>query len=120
MLSDMTTGSRVLITNVHTTCISQLKARYGGTYVLTVSAAEGEEEAVERIARTISPVVNRTYRISGTQKFEMPKQVVRISEVFEAMEHAKRRLNIHAWGLSDATLEDVFIKVAKESEISDL
>ncbi|TVT99243.1 hypothetical protein EJB05_55419 [Eragrostis curvula] len=96
----------------------ELKAKYGGTYVLTVTAGEGDEEAVEQLVRSISPAVNRTYRISGTQKFEMPKQGVRISEVFQAMEHAKSWLNIHAWGLSDATLEDVFIKVVEESDIS--
>ncbi|KAK3152476.1 hypothetical protein QOZ80_2BG0159360 [Eleusine coracana subsp. coracana] len=88
-----------IIANGSLQCIGdskELKARYGGTYLLTVTAAEGEEEAVERLARSISPVVNRTYRISGTQKFEMPKQGMRISEVFEVMEHAKRRLNIYA------------------------
>ncbi|GJM90586.1 hypothetical protein PR202_ga06884 [Eleusine coracana subsp. coracana] len=112
-----------IIANGSLQCIGdskELKARYGGMYVLTVTAAEGEEESVERLARSISPVVNRTYRISGTQKFEMPKQGMRISEVFEAMEHAKRRLNIHAWGLSDVTLEDVFVKVAEDSDISDV
>jgi len=46
----------------------------------------------------------------------MPKHGVKISEVFRAMEQAKGSLNIVAWGLVDTTLEDVFIKVAKESE----
>jgi len=96
----------------------QLKAKYGGTYVLTITTAAGEEEVVEQLVRSLCPAANRVYRISGTQKFEMPKQGLRISEVFQAMEHAKSWLNIAAWGLSDATLEDTFIKVASESDVS--
>ncbi|KAG2656983.1 hypothetical protein PVAP13_1KG119500 [Panicum virgatum] len=94
----------------------ELKAKYGGTFVFTVTAAAGEDEAVEQLVRSISPTAKRTYHIAGTQKFEMPKHGVKISEVFRAMEQAKGSLNIVAWGLVDTTLEDVFIKVAKESE----
>ncbi|XP_062223734.1 ABC transporter A family member 8-like [Phragmites australis] len=98
----------------------ELKDRYGGSCVLTVTTAAGneEEDGVERLVQSISPAANRVYRISGTQKFNMPKQGMKISEVFQAMEHAKSRLNILAWGLADTTLEDVFIRVAKESDIS--
>ncbi|WVZ77360.1 hypothetical protein U9M48_025238 [Paspalum notatum var. saurae] len=93
----------------------ELKAKYGGAFVLTVTAAAGGDEAVEQLVRSISPAAKRTYHIAGTQKFAMPKQGVKISEVFRAMEEAKRSLNVVAWGLADTTLEDVFIKVAKES-----
>ncbi|PVH65818.1 hypothetical protein PAHAL_1G084400 [Panicum hallii] len=96
----------------------ELRAKYGGTYVLTVTTAASEEEVVEQLVRSLCPAANRVYRISGTQKFEMPKQGLRISQVLQVMEHAKSWLNIAAWGLSDATLEDVFIKVASESDIS--
>ncbi|CAD6342690.1 unnamed protein product [Miscanthus lutarioriparius] len=89
----------------------ELEAKYGGTFVFTVTAAAGEDEAVERLVRSISPAAKRTYHIAGTQKFELPKQGVRIAEVFRAVEQAKRSLNIAAWGLVDTTLEDVFIKV---------
>ncbi|CAL5059515.1 unnamed protein product [Urochloa decumbens] len=97
---------------------SELKAKYGGTYVLTVTTVAGEEEMVEQLVRSVCPAANRVYHISGTQKFEMPKQGLKISQVFQAMQHAKSWLNISAWGLSDATLEDAFIKVASESDIS--
>ncbi|KAL6630052.1 hypothetical protein ACP70R_029817 [Stipagrostis hirtigluma subsp. patula] len=110
-----------IIANGSLQCIGtskELKDRYGGSCVLTVTNAAGvdEEEEVERVVQSISPAAKRVYRISGTQKFEMPKQGMKISEVFEAMEHAKSGLNILAWGLADTTLEDVFIRVAKESD----
>lgn len=71
---------------------------------------------MRRLVQSISPTMNIVYHISGTQKFEMAKQEVRISQVFRAMEHAKLRMNVLAWGLADTTLEDVFIRVARESD----
>ncbi|KAL6888886.1 hypothetical protein ACP4OV_009912 [Aristida adscensionis] len=96
----------------------ELKDKYGGSCVLTVTTAASDEEEVERIVHTMSPGANRVYHLSGTQKFEIPKQGMKIYEVFQAMEDAKSRLNILAWGLADTTLEDVFIRVAKDSDIS--
>lgn len=83
---------------------------------MTTSA--NEEEEVENLVRRLSPNANKIYHISGTQKFELPKQEVRISDVFRAVEIAKSKLTIHAWGLADATLEDVFIKVANNISMS--
>lgn len=83
---------------------------------MTTSA--NEEEEVENLVRRLSPNANKIYHISGTQKFELPKQEVRISDVFRAVEIAKSKLTIQAWGLADATLEDVFIKVANNISVS--
>ncbi|CAL9749912.1 unnamed protein product [Musa acuminata subsp. burmannicoides] len=96
----------------------ELKARYGGSYVFTMTTSANEEEEVENLVRRLSPNANKIYHISGTQKFELPKQEVRISDVFRAVEIAKSKLTIHAWGLADAALEDVFIKVANNISMS--
>ncbi|KAF3320383.1 ABC transporter A family member 7-like protein [Carex littledalei] len=94
----------------------ELKGRYGGSYVFTVTTSAEKEQEVETIVRHLSPNANKIYHISGTQKFEIPKQEVRISDVFQAVEKAKSRFTIYAWGLADTTLEDVFIKVAKGAQ----
>ncbi|CAL9128172.1 unnamed protein product [Musa textilis] len=94
----------------------ELKSRYGGSYVFTMTTSVNEEEEVESLVRQLSPSANKIYHISGTQKFELPKQEVRIADVFRAVEVAKSKFAIHAWGLADTTLEDVFIKVAKGAQ----
>jgi hypothetical protein len=94
----------------------QLKARYGGTYVLTMTTSSENEQEVEQLVRRLSPNASRIYHISGTQKFELPKQELKIADVFHAVESAKSRFSIYAWGLVDTTLEDVFIKVAKGAQ----
>uniref|UniRef100_A0A5B7AZN9 ABC transporter domain-containing protein n=1 Tax=Davidia involucrata TaxID=16924 RepID=A0A5B7AZN9_DAVIN len=95
---------------------NELKARYGGSYVFTMTTPSQHDEEVENLVRRLSPSANKTYHISGTQKFELPKHEVRIADVFQAVENAKSRFNVHAWGLVDTTLEDVFIKVAREAQ----
>lgn len=100
-------------------CISlswQLKGRYGGSYVFTMTTSSGNEAEVERLVKTLSPSANRIYHLSGTQKFELPKHEVRIAEVFRAVQSAKTRFTVFAWGLADTTLEDVFIKVARGAQ----
>ncbi|XP_024360476.1 ABC transporter A family member 8 [Physcomitrium patens] len=93
----------------------ELTARYGCLYVLTITTPPEEEAEVVALAKSLSPNAHQIYGISGTQKFELPKTDVRIASVFSAIEKAKNRLHIRAWGLADITLEDVFIKVARQS-----
>lgn len=94
----------------------ELKGRYGGSYVFTMTTSSNHEVEVENLVKHLSPSANRIYHISGTQKFELPKQDVRIADVFQAVEKAKSKFTVHAWGLADTTLEDVFIKVARGAQ----
>ncbi|KAH7858115.1 hypothetical protein Vadar_020147 [Vaccinium darrowii] len=98
----------------------ELKARYGGSYVFTMTTSSNHEEEVENLVKNLSPKANKIYHLSGTQKFELPKQEVRIADVFQAVEKAKSRFIVHAWGLADTTLEDVFIKVARGAQASNV
>ncbi|CAA7031237.1 unnamed protein product [Microthlaspi erraticum] len=94
----------------------ELKGRYGGFYVLTMTTSSQHEKDVERLVQDASPNAKKIYHIAGTQKFEIPKEEFRISEVFQVVENAKSNFEVFAWGLADTTLEDVFIKVAKTTQ----
>lgn len=96
----------------------QLKARYGGSFVFTMTTSSDNDAEVERMVQELSPNAQKIYYISGTQKFEIPKMEVRISDVFRAVENAKKRFTVHAWGFTDTALEDVFIKVARQAQPS--
>ncbi|GJN03426.1 hypothetical protein PR202_ga20870 [Eleusine coracana subsp. coracana] len=67
----------------------ELKARYGGTYIFTMTTSSEHEQEVEQLVHRLSPSASRIYHISGTQKFELPKQEVKIADVFHAVESAK-------------------------------
>ncbi|VYS59676.1 unnamed protein product [Arabidopsis thaliana] len=94
----------------------ELKGRYGGSYVFTMTTSSEHEQKVEKLIQDVSPNAKKIYHIAGTQKFELPKEEVRISEVFQAVEKAKSNFTVFAWGLADTTLEDVFIKVARNGQ----
>eukprot|EP01018_Ginkgo_biloba_P024057 Gb_37630 [translate_table: standard] len=94
----------------------ELKARYGGSYVFTITTSSNEEGEVTRLVQSLSRNAKKIYSLSGTQKFELPKLEIKIADVFRAIEHAKTYLTIQAWGLADTTLEDVFIKIAREAQ----
>ncbi|KAF4403201.1 hypothetical protein G4B88_027972 [Cannabis sativa] len=94
----------------------ELKGRYGGSYVFTMTTSSNHEQEVESLVRKLSPNANKIYHLSGTQKFELPKHEVRIADVFQAVQIAKSKFTVFAWGLADTTLEDVFIKVARGAQ----
>ncbi|KAE8124063.1 hypothetical protein FH972_018973 [Carpinus fangiana] len=94
----------------------ELIGRYGGSYVFTMTTSSDHEEDVEKMVRHLSPNANKIYLLSGTQKFELPKHDIRIADVFHAVENAKGRFTVFAWGLANTTLEDVFIKVARRAQ----
>ncbi|XP_057526866.1 ABC transporter A family member 7-like [Amaranthus tricolor] len=98
----------------------QLKGRYGGSFVFTMTTSAEYDTEVENMVKGLAPNAQKIYHISGTQKFEIPKHEVRISDVFKAVEKAKQRFTVQAWGIADTTLEDVFIKVAREAQSSDI
>ncbi|KAL5816492.1 hypothetical protein ACOSQ3_024870 [Xanthoceras sorbifolium] len=49
----------------------------------------------------LSRNATKIYQLSGTTKFEIPKDDVRIADVFQAVEDAKTRFPVYAWGLAD-------------------
>jgi len=97
----------------------ELRARYGGYYVLTMTTSSEFEREVENLVLKLSPNARKVYHLSGTQKYELSKQEVRIADVFMAMENLKNRVEVQAWGLADTTMEDVFVKVATGAQSSD-
>lgn len=87
--------------------------------MLTMTTSPEFEQEVENLARKLSPNARKVYHLSGTQKYELPKQQVRIADVFMAVENFKKRTEVQAWGLADTTMEDVFVKVAKGAQSSE-
>ncbi|KAL2614026.1 hypothetical protein R1flu_025718 [Riccia fluitans] len=98
----------------------ELTSRYGDVaYVLTVTTPEKQEQDVIDLVKKLSCNAEWIERLDGTQKFRIPREEVEIRQIFSAMVDAKEKLGIKSWGISDATLEDVFIKVARRAQEED-
>uniref|UniRef100_A0A1D2A8G4 ABC transporter domain-containing protein n=1 Tax=Auxenochlorella protothecoides TaxID=3075 RepID=A0A1D2A8G4_AUXPR len=90
-----------------------LTTRFGGYYVFTIMTPAEEGESAHRLVLSMSPNARQTYSLAGTRKYELPVSDVTLAGVFEAMTTAAAHLTILDWGIANATLEEVFIKLAK-------
>ncbi|GBF88379.1 ABC transporter A family member protein [Raphidocelis subcapitata] len=93
----------------------EITSRYGGYLVMTLTVAPGQEGAARAFVARLSPGARLTYSVGGTLKFELPSEEASLSQVFSAMAEAKAGggLDVIDWGVSNATLEEVFIRIAR-------
>jgi hypothetical protein len=63
----------------------------------------------------MSPSARLTYSVGGTLKFELPTSEVSLSRVFATMAgSAASGLAVLDWGVANSTLEDTFIRFARQ------
>nr|CAB3480865.1 unnamed protein product [Digitaria exilis] len=96
---------------------NELKARYSSTRTLTIMTDPKHKGKVEKLMNKLSPSIYRFYSVSGTQKFILPRWEVGLYDVFRVIETLRHSFPVLGWGLADATLEDVFIRVVKDAQV---
>eukprot|EP01025_Chloroclados_australasicus_P028913 TRINITY_DN286_c0_g1_i4.p1 TRINITY_DN286_c0_g1~~TRINITY_DN286_c0_g1_i4.p1 ORF type:complete len:1073 (-),score=121.43 TRINITY_DN286_c0_g1_i4:266-3484(-) len=94
----------------------QITSRYAGYFVFTIMVPQEQEPQALQIVKNMSPNAEITYQLGGLMKFELPSNEVTLSQVFATMEDAKRQIQILDWAVTSATLEEVFIKLARQVE----
>jgi ABC-type multidrug transport system ATPase subunit len=93
----------------------ELTARYGRFLVLSLTTSPLRVADAEAFVRELSPNAHRTYALGGTLIFDLPLDEVSLASVFAAVTARKEALGIIDWGVSSVTLEEVFIKLARDS-----
>lgn len=85
-----------------------------------MTVPHGHEQQVAEFASSLSQDARQTYCLGGTVKYELPCKDVALSQVFDRVEEAKRGgLQVLDWGVHNASLEDVFIKLATADQQSE-
>ncbi|KAG2425810.1 hypothetical protein HXX76_013435 [Chlamydomonas incerta] len=92
----------------------EITSRYAGYLVFTLTVAPGHEGAAKAFVAHMSPNARLTYELGTTVKYELPTADVSLARVFDAMATAKTQMQVLDWGVANATLEEVFIKFARE------
>ncbi|KAJ6244724.1 atp-binding cassette transporter subfamily a abca [Anaeramoeba flamelloides] len=97
----------------------QLKSHYGKIYKLAmkVGAAENEKLATDFI-KTLVPKMKIMNSISGFYNISIPKKSITFSNFFNNLRENSKKYNITDWGISQTTLEEVFIKITSESHLN--
>ena len=89
-------------------------------YTLTVTTRETTAEAADKV----KALVNETFpadgavrqlgkTLNGQSKFELVREHVKLSQVFAALEGAKEKLGVTDWGITETTLEEVFLHLMR-------
>ncbi|CAM9161961.1 unnamed protein product [Phaeothamnion confervicola] len=92
----------------------RLKDRYGQGYVVEVRADESRHAEVASLMASLSPAARLEERHGGLARYRVPAGAATLSGMFAALE-ARRGLVLD-YGISQSTLESIFVGFAKRQE----
>jgi len=87
-----------------------LKKKHGSGYKLFIQY-EMEPEVVYRFVSKLAPGTKITKHEAGRILFSIPRENVKVSDIFDAMETYSKKLTITEWSFSESTLDEVFSNV---------
>ncbi|KAG9390094.1 ABC transporter [Carpediemonas membranifera] len=97
-----------------------LKEFYGSGYKLVVTSKdEDTEDGADAITDLVLGAVEGatlTESMFGTRTFSVPTETHSLATVFESMSEVRNHGGVEDWGLSDTTLEQVFVIVSSERD----
>mmetsp|Transcript_40231 Transcript_40231/g.119957 ORF Transcript_40231/g.119957 Transcript_40231/m.119957 type:complete len:1026 (-) Transcript_40231:846-3923(-) len=96
----------------------EITSRYAGYYVFTITVPPEEEAMAKQLVDSMSSNAVLTYALGGTLKYELPTCDISLSGVFESVNAVKSSMTIYDWGVANATLEEVFIKFARATNMT--
>eukprot|EP01065_Artemidia_motanka_P044358 TRINITY_DN62_c0_g4_i2.p1 TRINITY_DN62_c0_g4~~TRINITY_DN62_c0_g4_i2.p1 ORF type:complete len:1647 (+),score=502.07 TRINITY_DN62_c0_g4_i2:93-5033(+) len=93
----------------------ELKRVHGGGFRLGLTLTSADKEVPTDLLKELSPDgASLVYRFGKTRTYVLPQHDLRLSAVFEVLDGARAAQHIREWGLSQATLDEVFCRVAGE------
>mmetsp|Transcript_12717 Transcript_12717/g.12847 ORF Transcript_12717/g.12847 Transcript_12717/m.12847 type:complete len:450 (+) Transcript_12717:1285-2634(+) len=98
-----------------------LKSLYGGGYHLFINcqkpshhSSEDQEEIVEQVkdfVKNVLPAAIILSEFNGNLIYQIPLGCCKVSSIFSEFEQNKLKIGIADWGISQSSLEDVFMRV---------
>jgi len=111
----------------------QLKRRFGKGYTATITSVNKTQEHAVKIEQLMKEVFSQDVEegedpipsscalledsIGGVSKFEISRNDVVLSKVFEQLNSKMVEYEISDWGITETTLEEVFLKLAALAEL---
>eukprot|EP00034_Subulatomonas_tetraspora_P001419 GABW01001729.1.p1 GENE.GABW01001729.1~~GABW01001729.1.p1 ORF type:complete len:112 (-),score=3.76 GABW01001729.1:113-448(-) len=90
-----------------------LKRKFGQGYDLQLQAAPGHVESADDFVRDRFPSASVTKNILGMRSYEIPREAVKLSELFKLMLKNESQLDLTDWSVSVSSLEDVFLEIVR-------
>ncbi|KAJ3354487.1 ATP-binding cassette sub- A member 5 [Entophlyctis luteolus] len=94
-----------------------LKSKFGDGYHLTCAKEAGcEDDKVITFVQSFVGSANLSRSVAGELLVQLPQQSIgQFPKLFRALEDKKYELKLESYGVSMSTLEEVFLKLAKET-----
>jgi ABC-type multidrug transport system ATPase subunit len=93
----------------------ELRLRLGRGYRLAAAVPESMVGDFHGVMMGISPECRIETSLGGSLQYSIPKNVL-LSTIFDTMAANKGRLRMHDWGVSQSSLEDVFLNIVARDE----
>jgi len=96
--------------------IQHLKSRFGKGYHMEISTAERSVPRVKEFVESLFQGAVLEEQHAGRLKYQLPQQNMSLAAIFGALERAKAELEIEDYAVSQTTLEQVFLQMAKRQD----
>jgi len=96
---------------------AELKQRLGKGLKITLTTLEKDEESAKKLLLKYAPNLRLINTLAGTAHYEVNRSEVKVSKLFEVLNKKQRKYRIIDWGISNTTLEEVFLKVTMEDHL---
>merc|ERR1712023_372682 len=101
---------RCLGTNLH------LKNKYGSGYKIDIRFDPDKAAEADAFVMQVVPFAKLETHFGDQRTYQVHKDDVQLSHVFQEMLNRPADVGIKDYGVRQTSLEEVFIKIAKESE----
>eukprot|EP01119_Soliformovum_irregulare_P016294 TRINITY_DN4697_c0_g1_i1.p1 TRINITY_DN4697_c0_g1~~TRINITY_DN4697_c0_g1_i1.p1 ORF type:complete len:870 (-),score=220.23 TRINITY_DN4697_c0_g1_i1:30-2567(-) len=95
---------------------THLKNKFGAGYTLQINARQEHGERVDAYVRSLTPEVELVNAVGNSRIYRLAKTSFKVSELLRRIEDEKMEHGIDDWGLSQTSLEEVFITICNQSE----
>jgi ATP-binding cassette subfamily A (ABC1) protein 3 len=100
--------------------LQHLTSRFGGCWQLEVHTKENaEQERLSALVRSLDSGAELMEQYRGRFTYRLPSQGMSLAAVFRRLEAARDAFGIEDYGVSQATLEQIFLTFAKQQRKSD-
>lgn len=94
-----------------------LKKKWGDGYRIQVSYADGNETKADTFVKSKFPSIKVAESKMGVKVYTIDQESAKVSDIFETFLHRDVVASgVDDWGIQQSTLEQVFLKIAAESE----
>jgi len=98
----------------------EITKTHGGHYVISATCSAGMQQRVHDFFKSVSGNAQCTYAVAETMKFSIPLEDIKISELFGKLQAQANAIGLTDWGISNASLEEVFISIAGPERIENV